>query len=275
MWYEWRAYGPAAQRRRQAERELQRFRKKGQAVSPVVIEGRTIARTFWGKAWCDNLERYSDFANRLPRGRTYVRNGSVLDLRIAPGDVQALVRGSEIYRVAVKVSPVSKARWTSICTDCAGAIDSLVELLRGRFSTHVMERICRQKTGLFPAPAEIRFSCSCPDWASMCKHVAAVLYGIGARLDEQPELLFKLRRVHERDLVAKAGSGVPLSKGGPPADKVLGGEGLSELFGLELAAGAADHADKRRARAAGKPGPGRKPARRRSKRSPRRRSLEA
>ena len=279
MWYEWRSYVPAAQRRLQGERELQRLRKKGQAVSPVVIEGRTIARTFWGKAWCDNLEGYSDFANRLPRGRTYVRNGSVLDLKIAPGDVQALVRGSEIYRVAVKVSPVSKARWTSICTDCAGAIDSLVELLRGRFSTGVMERICRQKTGLFPTPAEIRFSCSCPDWASMCKHVAAVLYGIGARLDEQPELLFKLRRVHEQDLIAKAGSGVPLSKGGPLADKVLGGEGLPELFGLEMAAGAApDHADKQRVRtagAAGKPGPGRKPARRRSKRSPRRRPREA
>ena len=279
MWYEWRAYVPAAQRRLQAERELRRLRKKGQAVSPVVIEGRTIARTFWGKAWCDNLEGYSDFANRLPRGRTYVRNGSVLDLKIAPGDVRALVRGSEIYRVAVKVSPVSKARWTSICTDCAGAIASLVELLRGRFSTGVMERICRQKTGLFPTPAEIRFSCSCPDWASMCKHVAAVLYGIGARLDEQPELLFKLRRVHEQDLIAKAGSGVPLSKGGPLADKVLGGEGLSELFGLEMAAGAApDHADKRRVRtagAAGKPGPGRKPARRRSKRSPRRRPRQA
>src|SRR5437867_1347631 len=120
MWYEWRAYVRAAQRRRQAERELGRLRKKGQAVSPVVIEGRAIARTFWGKAWCDNLERYSDFANRLPRGRTYVRNGSVLDLRIAPGDVRALVSGSEIYRVAVKVSPVAKARWTSICRDCAG-----------------------------------------------------------------------------------------------------------------------------------------------------------
>src|SRR6266511_5243747 len=166
--YGWRDYVPVAARRLQAMREVAALKKKGHQTLPVLIDGRAIAKTFWGKAWCDNLERYSDFANRLPRGRTYVRNGSVLDLRIAPGDVQALVRGSEMYRLAVKVSPVSKARWTSICTDCAGAIDSLVELLRGRFSTHVMERICRQKTGLFPAPAEIRFSCSCPDWASMC-----------------------------------------------------------------------------------------------------------
>ena len=235
MYYEWRPYVSVAERRRTAERAMAKLKKKGHPVSPVVIAGRTIARTFWGKAWCDNLERYSDFSNRLPRGRTYVRNGSVLDLQIAPGEVKALVSGSEIYEMAVKVAAVPKARWTSICTDCAGAIDSLVELLQGRFSKGVMERICQQKTGLFPAPAEIQFSCSCPDWASMCKHVAAVLYGIGARLDEQPELLFKLRKVDERDLIAKAGSGLPLSKTGPAADKVLAADGLSELFGLDMA----------------------------------------
>jgi uncharacterized Zn finger protein len=209
-------------------------KKRGHPVSPVTIAGRAIARTFWGKAWCDNLERYSDFSNRLPRGRTYVRNVSVLDLQIAPGAVKALVSGSEIYQVAVKVSALRKPRWTSICRDCAGAIDSLVELLQGRFSRGVMERICRQQTGLFPAPAEIEFSCSCPDWASMCKHVAAVLYGIGARLDEQPELLFRLRTVDEKALIAKAGSGLPLSKTSPAAGKVLADGGLSELFGLDM-----------------------------------------
>ena len=208
-------------------REMEKLKKKGHPVSPVVIEGRTIAKTFWGKAWCENLERYSDFANRLPRGRTYVRNGSVVDLQIAPGEVKALVSGSEIYKVAVKVAPVPKARWKSICKDCAGAIDSLVELLQGRFSKGVMERICRQKTGLFPSPAEIELSCSCPDWAAMCKHVAAVLYGIGARLDQQPELLFRLRKVDEKELIAKAGKALPLAKRAPAADKVLGGEDLS------------------------------------------------
>jgi len=234
--YGWRPYVSAAERRRKAEREMQTLRKKGHPVSPVAIVGGTIARTFWGKAWCDNLERYSDFSNRLPRGRTYVRNGSVLDLQIAPGEVKALVSGSAIYKVAVKVAAVPKARWTSICTDCAGAIDSLVELLQGRFSKGVMERICRQTTGLFPAPAEIQFSCTCPDWASMCKHVAAVLYGVGARLDGQPECLFTLRKVDEKALLAKAGSGLPLSRKGPAADRVLAAEGLSELFGLEMAA---------------------------------------
>jgi uncharacterized Zn finger protein len=232
--YGWKPYVSVAARRRKAEREMRKRAKKGHAVSPVVIEGRAIARTFWGKAWCDNLERYSDFSNRLPRGRTYVRNGSVVHLQIAPGEVSAMVSGSDIYEVAVKVSAVPKAGWTSICTDCAGAIDSLVELLQGRFAKGVMERICQQTTGLFPAPAEIQFSCSCPDWASMCKHVAAVLYGIGARLDEQPELLFELRKVDHRDLIAKAGKGLSLSKKGPAQDRVLAADGLSELFGLDL-----------------------------------------
>lgn len=234
--YGWRPYVPVAARRRQAALKLEKLRKKGRPVSPVVIEGRAIARTFWGQAWCDNLERYSDYANRLPRGRTYARNGSVLDLQIAPGEVKALVSGSELYRVSVQVTAVPKARWTSICADCAGAIDSLVELLQGRFSQGVMERICRQETGLFPAPAEIKFSCSCPDWASMCKHVAAVLYGVGARLDHQPELLFHLRRVDEKELIAQAGRGLPLAQTGPAAGKVLAADRLEELFGLEMAA---------------------------------------
>jgi uncharacterized Zn finger protein len=261
MFYEWRPYVSVAERRRQAAIEMAKLAKKGHPVSPVVIEGRTIATTFWGKSWCENLEHYSDYSNRLPRGRTYVRNGSVVDLQIAPGEINARVSGSELYKVVVKVSEVPKPRWTSMCADCAGAIDSLVELLQGRFSKGVMERICQQKTGLFPAPAEIKFTCSCPDWASMCKHVAAVLYGIGARLDERPELLFKLRKVDEKDLIAKAGKGVPLSKKGPKTAKVLADDGLSELFGLDLGTSEAKKPRAKKKAKAGKKSP--KPASRR------------
>jgi uncharacterized Zn finger protein len=231
----WRPYVSVAERRRKAMREMEKRRKKGHTVSPVVVEGRTIAKTFWGKSWCVNLERYSDFANRLPRGRTYVRNGSVVDLRIGAGEIHAWVSGSELYEVALNVTPVAKARWKSICTDCAGAIDSLVELLQGRFSKGVMERICLQGQGLFPSPSEIHLSCSCPDYAGMCKHVAAVLYGVGARLDHQPELLFRLRGVDENDLILRAGTSVPLSAKGPDAAKVLGGEDLAGIFGLDMA----------------------------------------
>jgi uncharacterized Zn finger protein len=232
----WKPYVPAADRRLKSSRKLDSLRKRGHPVSPVVVEGRAITKTFWGKAWCDNLEQYSDFENRLPRGRTYVRNGSVIDLQIAPREITALVSGSELYRVALKITPVTKARWQSICTDCAGAIDSLVELLQGRLSTSVMERICQQKTGLFPSPEEIELSCSCPDWAEMCKHVAAVLYGVGARLDKQPELLFRLHEVDEKELIARAGNESSLSRKRPAAPKVLSdSEDLSALFGLDMA----------------------------------------
>jgi uncharacterized Zn finger protein len=233
--YDWNPYVRIAARREQAAHRLAKLRKKGHEVAPVLIEGRKIATTFWGKAWCDNLQRYSDFENRLPRGRTYVRNGSVIDLQMASGTVTALVSGSDIYDVRVDVAAVPRARWRAICRDCTGAIDSLVELLQGRLSTSVMARICEPKTGLFPAPKEISFRCSCPDWAWMCKHVAAVLYGIGARLDERPELLFLLRRVNQQDLIAKADTGLRPAKRGPGAAKVLDTDDLSQIFGIEVA----------------------------------------
>ena len=157
-YYGFKPYVSVGARRAQAARELAKLQKKGRKISPVVIEGRTIAGTFWGEAWCDNLERYSDFANRLPRGRTYVRNGSVVDLQVGPGSVTALVSGSAMYDVKVTVGPVSRARWSAICRDCSGAIDSLVELLHGRFSKGVMTRLCEEKTGLFPSPNDILFT---------------------------------------------------------------------------------------------------------------------
>ena len=220
-YYEWRAYVPVAERRRKAEKTLAKLKKKGQSIDPVRIEGRTIAKTFWGRSWCTNLERYSDFASRLPRGRTYLRNGSVLDLQIAKGEVRAMVSGSALYTVRVAITPTTTKRWKAICKDCAGSIDSLVELLQGRLSEGVMDRVCREGAGLFPAPKEIELSCSCPDWADMCKHVAAVLYGVGARLDHNPALLFKLRGVDENELLASAGKDHPLQTSAPAATKVL------------------------------------------------------
>ena len=233
-WERWRPYVSVAQRRAEARRRMAKRAKKGETVSPVVVDGRKIAVTFWGKAWCENLERYSDYANRLPRGRTYVRNGSVVHLHIARGAVKAFVSGSELYEIEVKVAAVPAARWAAVCKDCAGAIDSLVELLQGRFSEGVMARICQEKTGLFPSPPEIQFKCSCPDWATMCKHVAAVLYGVGARLDEKPELLFLLRGVDHQDLIARAGKDIPRGKT-PAGKKVLAGEDLSGIFGIDIA----------------------------------------
>ncbi len=237
MYFGWKPYVSVAERRKKAERTVAKAKKAGKALSPVMAGRGAIARTFWGKAWCDNLERYSDFENRLPRGRAYVRNGSVIDLRIAAGEVSAQVMGSSLYKVTVNIAAVPKKQWQSLGAECAGSIESLVELLQGRFSQGVMERICHPKTGLFPVPKEISFDCSCPDWASMCKHVAAVFYGIGVRLDAQPELLFTLRRVDAKELVAKAGAGLPLKpKKKPAAGRVLDDASLADVFGIEMAA---------------------------------------
>lgn len=234
MSFQWKPYVPVAERRIRAEKEMQRLKKKGHPVAPVVTEGRVIARTFWGKAWCDNLEQYSDYANRLPRGRTYVRNGSVVDLQIGAGQVSAWVSGSELYKVRMVIKTLSPQHWMAICDDCSGRVQSLVELLQGTLAQGVMERLCDHQKGLFPSPQEIEFSCSCPDWAGMCKHVAAVFYGIGTRLDTNPELLFSLRHVDHAELIAKASHHLPLAVQAPADEKLLSINELSDLFGLDL-----------------------------------------
>jgi len=234
-YYGFAPYVSVAARRAQAARELAKLQKKGRTLSPVAIDGRKIARTFWGVAWCDNLERYSDFSNRLPRGRSYVRNGSVVDLRIEPGHVTALVSGSSLYDVKITVRSLPKAHWNAIRRDCSGAIDSVIELLQGRLSQSVMSRLCQEKAGMFPLPKDISFTCSCPDWATMCKHVAAVLYGIGARLDQRPELLFTLRKVGQQGLIANAGASLSKKPTGRDSTKVLVSDDLSEMFGIEMA----------------------------------------
>ena len=238
MYFRRKPYIPAAARRQAAERTVAKMVRKGQTLSPVTASRGAIAKSFWGKAWCQNLERYSDYSNRLPRGRTYLRNGSVIDLTIGPGEVTAQVMGSSLYRITVSISEVAGAHWQAIARDCARSIDTLVELLQGQLSTSVMERITRPGTGLFPSPTEISFGCSCPDSAAMCKHVAATLYGIGARLDSAPELLFGLRKVDAKELIARAGEGgTPVQKL-PGAGRILDSSKLVDVFGIDF--GAAD-----------------------------------
>jgi uncharacterized Zn finger protein len=233
--FAWGDYVSVAEKRRKAEAKAAALRKKGRSLAPVKIEGRKIATTFWGQSWCANLERYSDYASRLPRGRSYVRNGLVIDLQIARGKVAAIVSGSELYEVEIAIAPVAAKRWKGICRDCAGTIDSLIELLQGRLAKGVMDRVCREGDGLFPQPSEIRLSCSCPDWADMCKHVAGALYGIGARLDTTPRLLFELRGVDESELVAGADQGAGRLNSAPAAANVLADGDVAALFGLEMA----------------------------------------
>jgi len=183
----WPPYVPVAKRRENAAKELARMQKKGMQVQPVQISGRKIADSFWGKGWCDHMDSFSDYANRLPRGRTYVRNGSVCHLDIQPGKIEALVSGSDLYTITISIAPLAKRKWDEVKSACAGKIGSLIDLLRGKLAGGVMEVVAHRQNGLFPLPGEMSFKCSCPDWAGMCKHVAAVLYGVGARLDHAPE----------------------------------------------------------------------------------------
>jgi len=233
-------YVPVAERRARAQREAAKLAKKTKRVLAPIgpIESRTIVNTFWGKAWCKNLESYSDFASRLPRGRSYARNGSVVDLQIASGRITALVSGSELYETTVVIKPLEPRRWKEIATSCTGKIDSLVDLIKGNLSNAVMEVVTHRERGLFPTPKQIELDCSCPDWADMCKHVAAVLYGVGARLDNRPELLFTLRDVDHLELVGKAATGGALlgarSRG---TRKVIQSADLSAVFGIEMDTG--------------------------------------
>ncbi len=234
----WRPYVSVAERRAKAARELSKLAKRtGRTASPVVLDGRKIATTFWGKAWCDNLEAYSDYENRLPRGRTYVRNGSVVDLQINKGYVTALVSGSELYKIDIKIKPLAPTLWKSIQTECAGKIDSLMELLQGKLSSAVMQIVTRHEQGLFPTPKEIELDCSCPDWADLCKHVAASLYGVGAKLDQNPALLFLLRGVDPADLISKAtaAEAVRQTTGEAGAAPAMSDSEVADVFGIELA----------------------------------------
>ena len=224
------------ERQAQAKAEAARLSKKGRKLSPVVIEGSAIARTFWGKAWCEHLESYSHYESRLPRGRSYARNGSVIDLQLGPGSVRALVSGSEVYEVTIDIEPLALPRWKALVAQCAGKIDSVVELLSGELSDAVMERLCDPKQGLFPSSGQLSLSCSCPDSAGLCKHLAAVLYGVGARFDQAPDLLFVLRGVDKLDLVSAATAGAMGSK--KKAKGELKSEDLADIFGIELDGGA-------------------------------------
>jgi uncharacterized Zn finger protein len=235
--YGWKPYVPVAKRRQQAAKKMESLRKKGIDIQPVKIEGRKIAKSFWGEAWCDHLESFSDFENRLPRGRTYVRNGSVCHLGLSKGQIEAKVCGSELYTVKVSIKTLPGKKWTGIKGRCSGQIGSLLELLQGRLSDHVMGVVTDRKEGLFPLPGEMSFTCSCPDWAVMCKHVAAVLYGVGARLDEKPELLFMLRGVdHEELIEADAQRAVAEATSRGKSKRLVAAE-IGDVFGIEIDAG--------------------------------------
>lgn len=238
-WGFYRPYVSKARQKAKAEKKIAALKKKNPALRPVLIEGRTLARTWWGKSWNSNLENYADYYNRLGRGRSYVRHSAVLDLQIKPGLIKSLVQGSDYspYKIEIKIKPLSKKTWNNIKNICQGKLDSLPELLEGKFPPSLSEVFTDKKSGLFPSPAKISFNCSCPDWASMCKHIAATLYGVGARLDNEPTLFFTLRKVEIKDLITKVVGDKTVSllkKAERKSSRVIDDSDLSSLFGINM-----------------------------------------
>ncbi len=232
-------YVSVAEKKAKSAKKLKQLKKKNPGINPIMIEGSSIARTWWGKSWNLNLERYADYSNRIGRGRSYVRHGAVLDLQINSGKVESLVQGSRSkpYSVRIKIKAVNKKIWQEIKAVCGGKLDSLQGLLAGKFPKALGDIFMAQGKGLFPSPKEIEFSCSCPDWAYMCKHVAATLYGIGARLDEDPGLFFKLRKVKMKDLVTgavKDSARKLLEKAKRKTGRVIADSDLADVFGIDM-----------------------------------------
>ncbi len=232
-------YVSVGERRAKAERKIKQLKKKNPNIKPIVISGNTLAKTWWGKSWNKNLERYADYSNRIGRGRSYVRHGSVLDLQIKPGKIEALVQGtrSAPYQVDIHIKAIKKTNWVKIKKACEGKLESLQELLTGKFPEGLADIFMAQGEGLFPTPQEIEFNCSCPDWAYMCKHVAAALYGIGARLDENPTLFFELRNAEIGDLVTQAVEDKTkklLDKAKRKSSRVMEDADLGDVFGIVM-----------------------------------------
>jgi len=238
-YWEFAPYVSVGERKAKAAKKLKELQKKDPNIKPIIIEGSAIANSWWGKSWNKNLEKYADFSNRIGRGRSYVRHGAVIDLRIDKGVVNAQVQGSDStpYAITIKIKKINKETWAKIVFECDGKMDSLHELLAGSFPKSLEEMFTAKGCGLFPSPKEIEFDCDCPDWADMCKHIAAVLYGIGARLDNDPKLFFTLRNVKVENLVSKIVKDKTkelLDKAGKKSARVIDDADLSSVFGIEL-----------------------------------------
>ncbi|KAF0133293.1 MAG: Uncharacterized protein FD145_1373 [Candidatus Saganbacteria bacterium] len=232
-------YVSSAEKKDKATKSLKRLMKKNPNIKPVILDSQTLAKTWWGKAWNKNLERYADYSNRIGRGRGYARHGAVLDLQINKGKITALVQGTrrDPYVVAINIKSVKAKVWQKIKADCAGKLDSLQDLLLGRFSQRLMDIFMKEGEGLFPTPSEIKFACDCPDWATMCKHVAAALYGVGARLDQSPDLFFRLRGIEVKELITETvrdSAGKLLAKAKVRSSRIIKTKDITKVFNIEL-----------------------------------------
>jgi len=234
-WYGYGEYVSVAEKKEKAKKQLEKLRKKDPELSPIIIEGKKIAKTWWGLAWCKNLESYADYSNRIGRGSAYVKNGFILDLKIEQGVIKGKVYGSHLYNIVIRIDKLDDANKELVTGAIGRKIDSVEDLLNGNFPKEFGEVFLTQRKGLFPSPKEIRLKCSCPDWADMCKHVAAVLYGVGARLDTDPLLFFKLRGIDVGEFIKKTIDDKVLNmmkNAGTVTERVIKDADIANIFGI-------------------------------------------
>lgn len=226
---EFPVYESAHERREKADKRAKKLAKNQANLEPAITKGKALATTFWGQAWNRNLERYQNYENRLPRGRSYARNGQVIDLKIEQGEITALVSGTELYEVRIVIKALETTRWKNLKKKCSKQISSLVSLLQGKLPDAVMTAVTAEGSGLFPEPEDIKFICTCPDYADLCKHSAAAAYGVGARLDEKPALLFLLRGVNHEELIT-----LDQIKPSRSKDAEIQTDDLEDIFGIKI-----------------------------------------
>lgn len=231
----WWSYEDVKEQKARVQREIAKRVKRGEKfeVLPAPAGRTKLSATFWGQAWHKNLESYQVYESRLPRGRSYLRQGNVYNLDISAGKLSAVVAGSELYDTHIHIKPLPQSQWKEIVGQGSGEVGSMLDLLAGRLGDGLMRLLTHPERGLFPKPVEIRFDCSCPDFADMCKHVSAVLYGVGVLLDTKPELLFTLRGVDQAELLADASSAAITGVSTGAGDDLAGAD-LSALFGIDL-----------------------------------------
>jgi uncharacterized Zn finger protein len=230
----WWSYEDVREQKERLQREIAKRKKRGEKFEVLAAPAgqKKLCATFWGQAWCRNLESYQQYESRLPRGRSYLRQGNVYNLEIEAGQLSAVVAGSELYDTSIHIQPLPKKQWQQIVKAGAGQVGSMLDLLAGKLGDGLMRLLTDPQDGLFPKPKEIRFDCSCLDHADMCKHVSAVLYGVGVLLDTRPELLFTLRGVDQAELLSNASNAAITDLSANTGD--LAGVDLSAIFGIDL-----------------------------------------
>lgn len=185
---------------------------------------RPFGLTWWGKAWVDALEHRARLdPNRLGRGRSYARRGSVLDLRVDPGVVSATVQGSRVtpYEVTVRIRAFSGDEWDAVLDVVSAQIGRVAALLDGELPPEVVDDAQAAGLELLPDAGEVKTACNCPDFAVPCKHSAAVCFLIADALDEDPFVLLLLRGRRRDELMSalrsrrSAGGDVPAVKARP------------------------------------------------------------